>query len=158
MERKDFFKRNLLVFGIITLFIFIISFSVFYTTENFSSTCGCKLPLWVILVSLSSLGLFVGITTYSIISKNFSKEKEKINDGLNKLLKLIDEDERRIIEILIKNRGEMTQSLISKESGFDKVKISRIISKMIKKEIVEKQKYGMTNKIVLNKDILSIAD
>ena len=142
-------KPLILIFGILTFFIFMISFSVFYTTENFSTTCGCSLPPWVIIVSMSSLGLFVGLLTYYIISNNYSKEKKEIEKNLIKFLDILETDDKNILKKIIDNGGEINQSSLSKSLNFDKVKMSRIVSKMEEKNILKKEKNGMTNKLIL---------
>lgn len=142
-----------LIFGILTFFVFIISFTIFYTTENFSSACGCKLPLWVIIVSISSLGLFVGLITYYILNTNFAKEKVRIEKNLIKVLDILDKEDNKILNLLIENKGEINQSSLSKSLSFGKVKMSRVISRMERKGIIRKKKNGMTNKIFLNDDL-----
>ena len=112
MERKKI-KSLVLIFGIIAFFVFAVSFAVFYTTENFATACGCSLPPWVIVVSLSSLGLFVGLITYYILSVNFMKEKKDIEKNVLKVLDLLEEGERKVIKHFIENKGETTQSRIS---------------------------------------------
>lgn len=146
-------KPIILIFGILTFFIFIVSFSVFYTTENFSTTCGCKLPPWVIIVIISSLGLFVGIATYYILSNNYLKEKKEIKGDLIKILDILDEEDKTILKRIIENNGEINQSYLTKSLNLDKVKVSRIISKMEEKNILKKEKNGMTNKLILEDNL-----
>jgi len=156
MEKENTFRPLVLLFGIITLFVFAISFSIFYTTENFSSVCGCRLPLWVILVSISSLGLFVGLITYYILSNHFIKEKKKIEKNIMKFLDLLESEDKEILKNLIEKKGEINQSTLSRNLGFNKVKMSRAISKLENKEIIRKEKSGMTNRIILNEKLKRI--
>jgi uncharacterized membrane protein len=149
-------KPLLLIFGILTFFVFAISFSVFYTTENFSTSCGCSLPPWVIIVAMSSLGLFVGLTAYYILSISFLKEKKDIRKNILDLLALLEKDEEEVIRNFVKNNGETNQSLLSKELKLNKVKASRIISKLENKGIIKKEKNGMTNKLTLKKELRDI--
>jgi len=146
-------KPLTLIFGILTFFVFIVSFSVFYTTENFSTTCGCKLPLWVIIVSMSSLGLFVGSATYYILSTNYLKEKKEIEKDLIKILDILDEEDKIVLKKIIENKGEISQNSLTKSLNLDKVKVSRIISKMEEKNILKKEKSGITNKLYLEESI-----
>lgn len=156
MEKENKFRPIILLFGIITLFIFAISFSIFYTTENFSSVCGCRLPLWVILVSISSLGLFVGLITYYILSNHFIKEKKKIEKNIMKFLDILESEDKEILKNLIEKKGEINQSTLSRNLGFNKVKMSRAISKLENKDIIRKEKSGMTNRIILNEELKSL--
>ncbi len=146
-------KPLILIFGVLTFFIFMISFTVFYTTERFSTTCGCSLPPWVIIVAMSSLGLFVGLATYYIISNNYFKEKKEIEKNLLKFLDLLKLEDKDILKKIIENGGEINQSSLSKSLNLDKVKISRIVSKMEKKNILKKEKNGMTNRLILKNNL-----
>jgi hypothetical protein len=153
IKHSESLKPFVFLSGAFTLFIFLISFAIFYTTENFSSICGCQTPLWLIIVSISSLGLFTGILTYHILSNNFIKEKKELKGNLLKILDVLDSEDRAVLKTLIKNNGEMNQSALAKSTGLDKVKMSRVISKMEQNLIIRKERNGMTNKIILSKEI-----
>ncbi|MDD5086970.1 MAG: MarR family transcriptional regulator [Candidatus Nanoarchaeia archaeon] len=156
MKNKANMNSSLIVIAIITLFIFIISFTVFYTEENFSAVCGCKLPIWVIIISITSFGMFMGSLVYYFLNKNILKEKTDIKNSVNKLLNLMDDDQKKVLNFIIKNSGQVYQSQISKELNNDKVKVSRILNNLEKKEIIERKKKGITNLIIIDKDIMSI--
>lgn len=156
INKKEQLKPIILIFGILTFFIFIISFVTFYTTENFSSVCGCKLPLWVIIVSISSLGLFVGLITYYILNDNIIKEKKEIEKNLIKFLDILEPNDKKILTTIIENKGEMNQNSLSKSLKINKVKMSRIISRMEDKGILIKEKNGMTNKLFLNEELKNL--
>jgi len=157
MENKMLEHRSMiLVIGIITGFIFITSFTAFYTTENFSSVCGCKLPLWVIVISLASLGVFVGTFTYYVLTKNYINDKKKLNKAIFKTLDFLENDEKVLVKNLIENNGKIYQSKLKDLTGFDKVKISRIINSLEKKRTLKKEKRGMTNLIILDEDLAGI--
>ncbi len=156
MEEKNKLRPTILIFVILTFFIFAISFTVFYTTENFSTACGCSLPPWVIIVSMSSLGLFVGLITYYILNNNFFKEKKEMGENIIKLLELLEDDDKKVIKLLAENKGEITQSSISKKLGLNKVKSSRIVSKLENKGIIKKEKNGMTNKLILDEELKNL--
>ena len=155
-ETENKFKHFALIFGIFNFFVFVVSFTIFYTTENFSSACGCELPLWVIIVSLSSLGLFVGLTTYYILSTKINKVKSKSEKNLIKILDIFEENNKKILKFIIENKGSVTQSSLSRALNFDKVKTSRMISELESKGIIRKEKKGMTNKISLSSDLSEI--
>ncbi|MFW6282786.1 MAG: helix-turn-helix transcriptional regulator [Minisyncoccales bacterium] len=154
--KENKIRPLILIFGMLTLFVFLISFASFYATENFSTACGCKLPPWVIIVSLSSLGLFVGSITYYLISNHFLKERKEIRKNVNQFLNLLEEEDKKVLDMIIKEKGKINQSDLTKKLNFDKVKISRIISKMEKKGILKKEKKGMTNKIILDNTFLNL--
>ncbi len=147
------FKPVVLIFAVITFFIFLTSFSIFYATENFSVACGCQLPPWVMVVSTASFGMFVGLIIYYIISKNFMKEKIKTEKNIMKILDVLDRNDAGILKELIQNGGTANQSTLASSLNLSKVKISRLVSKMETKGIIKKDKNGMTNKIILNDEL-----
>jgi len=57
-------------------------------------------------------------------------------------------DERRIFE-MVSRKGSMYQGDILKETGFSKVKVSRILDGLEKKELVERKRRGMANLVVV---------
>ncbi len=61
----------------------------------------------------------------------------------------LDEDEKKILDILRNKEGSSYQSDLIKETTFSKVKITRILDKMELKKIIERKRRGMTNIIVL---------
>ena len=152
-EKRD---SLIVVLILITLFVFIISFSVFYISENFSSVCGCTLPIWVILISISSFGLFTGSFIYYFMNRDSLKKNKVVKKSFNKFFNFLEKDERKILEFVLKNSNEVHQSVISKELNLDKVRVSRVINTLESKGIIIKKKKGMTNLIILHEDFYDI--
>jgi uncharacterized membrane protein len=61
-------------------------------------------------------------------------------------------EEKLIIAQLRKSGGEMTQKEITQSTGLSKVRIHRVLAKLEGKKIVRRHPYGMTKKIVLEKN------
>ena len=75
--------------------------------------------------------------------------EEKINKlQLNKLLKILPRDERKVLQVLIE-RNETEQRKLGTLTELSTVKISRVVSTLEKRGIVEKKKQGYTNLIIL---------
>lgn len=147
-----------LIIILITFFVFITSFTVFYTEENFSSACGCKLPIWVIIISISSFGLFIGSLIYYLLNRDIHYERKNTKNIQEALFSLLEDEEKDIMKLIIKNSGKIYQSKIAKELNLDKVKVSRIISSLEKKNVLEREKIGMTNMISLKEDFKNILE
>ncbi len=64
-------------------------------------------------------------------------------------LSKLDENEKKIYDMLKSHEGSMYQSDIIKETGLSKVQITRLLDKMIVKQIIDKKRRGMTNIVVL---------
>jgi len=105
-------------------------------------------PFSLVLLFSGVASLLGGISIWSLTrEKELRSTKEKITSML-----LLPE-ERTIIEELKKSKGNITQSQLVKRTGLSKVKIHRIINRLAAKGIIKKYQYGLTNKIVLEKEI-----
>ncbi|GEM_PF-742859 len=157
-------KKILGLIIILSAFIFLVSFGTLYAQTHIieGTACGCTLPIPLLIPTFSSFGVIVGALVYYFIG--YSKQKEYIhriskrlesynkNYTKNKLdpkmfLNLLDNKEKQILEVIIKNKGEITQARLS--SLFGKVVAFRTVESLKRKGIVKKEKYGKTNKIIL---------
>lgn len=78
-----------------------------------------------------------------IVVKTLRPQRKKLNlEGLN-------EEERKIIEILQKENGAIFQSSLMELLGVGKVKITRLLDKLEAKELIERKRRGMNNIVVL---------
>jgi uncharacterized membrane protein len=110
--------------------------------ENFYS------PQSLMLLFSGLVLLAAGVSVWMLTrEKEITSEKEKI-----KSLLLLPE-ERLVISELKRNKGNMTQSQLVKNTGMSKVKTHRIVNRLSSKGIIKKYPYGLTNKIVLEKEI-----
>jgi uncharacterized membrane protein len=92
---------------------------------------GSSIPLTV--YAMTAVAMAVGALLVLLFQWKISQKQ------MHRLLKILPEDERAIIELLL-NDGKMEQTYIVAESGLSKVKVSRII---------EKKPLGNTNLIKL---------
>lgn len=87
-------------------------------------------------------GVYITITP----PKSISLEKKEFKEfDLSKL----DEDEKKVYETIKNNKGSMYQSDVIKETGFTKVKTSRLLDRLEQKGVLERKRRGMTNIVVL---------
>lgn len=109
-------------------------------------------------VSLFLIGIIVIIGLVFI----FNKEKEKIIVRTKKIkdefaekvkekkeenLKLLDREEKIIYQILMKE-GSIFQAGLAEKSGFNKVKVTRVLDRLEGKQLIERKRRGMTNIVV----------
>lgn len=97
-------------------------------------------------VFLVILGLV--IVAFVAIMMFFFK-KQKVRD----LLPVLNDGERKVMEILLRENGEADQRVIVKETDFSKPKVSRIIADLMQRGLVEKQTRGRRNLIKLKKTV-----
>ncbi len=90
-----------------------------------------------------------------LINKGSSISKEKPKETREKgiILKLLNENEKKVLEKLIENKGTILQSEISRMEGMTTLKTHRTVKDMEKKGIVKIESHGKTNRIILTKDI-----
>ena len=67
---------------------------------------------------------------------------------LNKLLSILPADERKVMRILIE-RKEIEQKRLASLSELSRVKLSRVVSVLESRGVIEKKKHGYTNLIIL---------
>jgi len=63
----------------------------------------------------------------------------------------LEDDEQEVIDIIQDNDGEMLQKDVVSESEYSKAKISGVVSSLVDKDVVSKEKDGRSNKLVLKK-------
>lgn len=67
----------------------------------------------------------------------------------SKIEKLLSKDEKDIYLKIKENNNEILQKDLVAESSFSSVKISRILTRLENKGIIDRYKHGMTNRIVI---------
>lgn len=160
---------GLMVIGISLLVGFIISSfnSALADIVNESCTHGPACPMWGTIKFQTSIS--IGIMAFLLLSGIylvfFSREEKIITrirsvpqqikpkkitkEAYTKILGRLDEDEKRILGLLIDAQGSAYQSDIVGKSGFSKVKVTRSLDKMEGEGLVERKRRGMTNIVVL---------
>ncbi|MFB0543834.1 MAG: helix-turn-helix transcriptional regulator [Candidatus Bathyarchaeia archaeon] len=78
-----------------------------------------------------------------------AKDDETTSRSIDIAVRLLEPEERRVVEALIKAGGTMLQKDISRELGFSRVKTHRVLVRLIRRGVVTAEKYYNTNKIEL---------
>jgi len=89
----------------------------------------------VAAIALVIIIIMIGFTIY------FRKGRIK------QVLPVLTESERKVMEILLREKGEVDQRKIVKETDFSKSKVSRILQSLEARGLVERYKRGRANKI-----------
>jgi uncharacterized membrane protein len=128
-----------LVIALGSVFILGVLFAIangYYTSETDN-------PLPIIVYLIAFVSLIVG----AFISILFQWKINKMQ--LERVLKILPEEERSIITLLIQNNNSLEQNKLVALTGIHKVKMSRLISDLEFRKIVKKTDLGNTNLIVL---------
>lgn len=119
---------------------------------------GFRLPRdpFMLLVSPFGLSYLIGgiisiMAGISILNLTRKKEIKKVKEIASQNLLL--PDEKALVEALKDSDYELTQSKLVKETGLTKVQVHRALKKLEAKELLKKHEYGLTNKIILKKEI-----
>jgi uncharacterized membrane protein len=65
-------------------------------------------------------------------------------------LKVLRGPRRKILEIIVNNKGEILQKDLYLETGFSKAKVSRTLKELELRNIIQSKQYGSTKKITLS--------
>ena len=80
--------------------------------------------------------------------KEKSLDDQKLKDK-EQNLKLLDAEEKKVYQLLIDNKGTVFQGELVDKSGFDKVKVTRILDKLEGRQLIQRMRRGMTNVVLL---------
>jgi hypothetical protein len=86
-----------------------------------------------------------------LINENFNSSEIDISFAL----RLLDGDKRKIFNEIVEAKGEILQSDLHAVTGFSKAKITRILDYLELKGLIVRKSYGMTNKVIINRDMRS---
>lgn len=97
-----------------------------------------------IIYPLSGIVLLAGgVSIWNLL------RKREVENTQEKILNLtLQPEEKKVLDMVNKEGGSITQNEIVKNTEFSKVKVHRVIKKLMKKDLVKKKPYGMTNKII----------
>jgi uncharacterized membrane protein len=128
-----------LIISFSLIFILGILFAVlngYYVKET-----GVVLPS--IVYGISFISLIVGASIILLFQWKINKLQ------LKKLLTILPDDEKEIINCLLDNENKIEQNYLVAYTKYNKVRISRILEKYKQKGLIEKKKLGNTNLIIL---------
>ena len=128
-----------LVVGIAAIFLLGVFFA--YVSGSYSSSTGEQLPFEVYVIAAVSMivGAFIVIL---LQTKRSMSELERVSN-------LLPYDEKVVVKILLENNNKIEQNYLVVLSGFNKVKISRIVAKLEARNVLEKKSLGNTNYLIL---------
>lgn len=84
-----------------------------------------------------------------VIEREEPKEAEGDNGNraVEVAMRLLEPDEKRVMEAVVAAGGSMLQKDLSHELGFSRVKIHRVLVRLIRRGVVTAEKYYNTNRI-----------
>jgi uncharacterized membrane protein len=128
------------------------------TITSFSCSMGTTCPMYsainvqtyvasalILIIVIIGIVIMLSREEKQIVTKMIREKAGKKEINLNGL----DSEEKKLIQIINGNQGTIFQSELTEKSGFDKVKVSRILDRLEGKQIIERRRRGMTNIVIL---------
>lgn len=107
-------------------------------------------PLIIVVIALGYAALFPELSEKEPPEKPSSiSAAEKGESTLDAVLRILKEDEKKVIETLVSEGGAMLQKDIRWKTGFSRVKTHRILYRLAERGLVSAEKYYNTNRITL---------
>ena len=156
-------SRTLFFILVVALIVSVLGLFVFGFEGGFGGRgygMGEMIPRSFRLVFIAvPLVVTVAVLGYALVFPELSEEKpeakpsvpavEKGDSALDAVLRVLNDDERKVIETLVAEGGTMLQKDIRWKTGLSRVKTHRILFRLAKRGIVSAEKYYNTNKITL---------
>ncbi len=158
-------RSNTLIFIlVVTILISVLGLFLFESDGGFDGRghgMGAEVPrsFWLVLF-VAPLVVAVTVLGYALVFPEISEEKsegkpssvpvvEKRESPLDAVLRVLSDDERKVIETLVAEGGTMLQKDIRWKTGLSRVKTHRILFRLAKRGIVSAEKYYNTNRVTL---------
>jgi short subunit fatty acids transporter len=119
-------------------------------TIRFQTNVGIGIMVLVALVALYMI-FFAKEKIEQTVVKQEIKAKEVKKEHYEEVLNKLNDDERKILELVIDSKGTIFQSALVEQSGFTKVKVTRLLDTLEGRKLIERKRRGMTNVVILSK-------
>jgi hypothetical protein len=103
----------------------------------------------VMLLIICSFIIGLAITYLFYNSENSKIPSSKIIEGYDLIMPLLRDDEKKAVRAIREHNGEILQNELVLKLGLSKVKTTRILAGLERKQIIVKQRHGMTNSVKL---------
>lgn len=103
---------------------------------------------WLLVVVFGVGFIFFGFGLYMMFVTTSTKQ---LNESISQEVdtSTLDDEEKKVYELLKSKEGSMYQSDLIKELDYSKVKMTRVLDKMESKKLIDRRRRGMTNIIIL---------
>ena len=106
----------------------------------------------IVLAASSFYLLFANSDINQTVSSIIVEKQTSSELDVRFALRLLDGDKRRVFNEIVEANGEILQSDLHAQTDFSKAKITRILDYLELKGLIIRKSYGMTNKIVINRN------
>lgn len=109
-----------------------------------------KVQTWISMIIIgiiAIIGTAIMFMKPSVIEKIKKVQIEKKHKPVN--YSKLDKEEKVLVKVIEENEGSIFQAELVEKSGYDKVKVTRILDRLEGKQIIERKRRGMTNVVLL---------
>ena len=156
-------SRILVLILLFSLLIGVMTFVVLYQARSYGMMghgMSGNMDSWVSIIIVPITFIAVVLGYYVIFPEIKQKGQESLESvekvpqiqkisSLDTVLKVVGEDERKVVEIIMNAGGTMLQKDIARTSGFSRVKTHRVLYRLAKRGIVTAERYYNTYQISL---------
>jgi uncharacterized membrane protein len=103
-----------------------------------------------------AVGFVLGAVAFYLFTENKKTEYVEVKPNSEAILKLLSPEERKVVSKVAEEGGKALQSEISLLEGMGKVKSHRIIDRLEKRGVLEKEQHGKTNLVKLSKELKEV--
>lgn len=151
------FPRKLyLIVSLISIILLLILSALVIFDKIELKSCACPnvvsnnlLALFIILSVI-----FVSTLFYYLFTLKINQKEKIIKSNFNIIYSILDDDEKKLFDLIVLNKGKINQLDVSKKFG--KIKGHRLIQKLKLKNIIKIKKTGSRNQIYLKKEFLQV--
>ncbi|MBI2140199.1 hypothetical protein HYU14_04690 [Candidatus Woesearchaeota archaeon] len=104
---------------------------------------------WWIISAYALNFVILGIGGFLIVLPRFQQGKPQQVSFKTIDVSELDDEEKKVYHLIREKKGSVYQSELVKETGFSKVKVTRVLDKLAAKQVIDRQRRGMTNIVVL---------
>ena len=145
--------------GFLTLFIIVLLLTFLtYTNRDMQNAS----PLFVfaiqnhtlIMIIMIVISITFGYFWSVFLYKEIESSRKSTKGMLDVVMLFLSDDEKKILDFLVKQDGKTTQAEISRMQGMNKVKSFRAIQRMHDKQLIDIVPHGKVRAITLKEDVL----
>jgi uncharacterized membrane protein len=106
----------------------------------------------IVLAASSFFLLFANSDNTQNISPIVIEKQDTQELDVRFALRLLDGDRKKVFNEIVEANGEILQSDLHAQTDFSRAKITRILDYLELKGLIIRKSYGMTNKIIINRN------
>ncbi|MCR4335142.1 MAG: hypothetical protein NUV57_01245 [archaeon] len=157
-------NKNVIIGIVIIVSFLVLAFNIFPFlgltghTEECSLIAGCPHEqeldfLQTALPLMLSFALLIGAGTYYLMAQQVESKEKSLKKNTDVILKLLNSDEKKLVNLLLENKGKILQAEVTRLPGMTKVKSHRVVQKLIDRGVLEKESVGKTNVLKFTEEI-----